>query len=56
MLPHPSGESIAEALEIAMLELDARAGAVGDEPHLDLGLEIRIVFPLAVDLPSEQHA
>src|SRR5262249_22634715 len=47
---------IAETLEIAMLEFDARAGAVGDELDFHLGLEARIVLPVAVDLPGEHDA
>src|ERR1700674_286838 len=48
---------VAEALEVAVLEVDAgRAAFDWRERHLDLGDQIGIVFPIAVDLPRQQHA
>src|SRR5688500_1945249 len=48
---------VAVAFEVAVLELYARAlRTFGDECHLDLGDERRIVFPLRRDLPRPHEA
>ncbi len=40
-----------------MLQLDARARlAIGDEAHLDLRLQIRIMLPIGADVPGEHQA
>src|SRR5215469_15804271 len=48
--------AVAQALKMAMLELDLGAAALGREADLDLGDERRIELPRAVDLPGEQNA
>src|SRR5262245_28512990 len=48
---------LAETLELAMLQLDARQRRTEhDEAHLHLGGEIRIVLPVRADLPGEHDA
>src|SRR5690349_18769611 len=47
----------AQLLELAVLQLDSRdVGALGDEPHLDLGADRRVRLPLAVDVPGHHEA
>src|SRR6185503_7881510 len=41
---------------MAVFEFDPRAAALRNEVYLDLGDQRRIVFPIAADLPGEQHA
>src|SRR5690348_11279954 len=48
---------LAEALEVAVLEVDARPlGPEERERHLDLGHERRVVLEAGVQLPREQDA
>src|SRR6185295_10707621 len=56
---HGLSGSLAHALEIAMLEIDAGAiRAFGREAHLDLRREgdARIGLPLAIDLPAHHES
>src|SRR5690348_16902467 len=48
------GRFLAQALELAMFELDARAALGRDESNLDFGDERRVEAELSVDLPREQ--
>src|SRR2546423_15327735 len=50
--------ALAVAVEVAVLELDARAiGRLADEAHLDLArlLEIGLELPLRVDVPADDE-
>jgi hypothetical protein len=39
-----------------MLQLDARSVfSFGDEADLDLGLKIRVIFPIGVDVPGKHE-
>src|SRR5215470_7525118 len=59
VLAHLLAGRSAETLEVAVLELDARAATrLGDEAHLDLGCELRprLGFPLGADFPGNDQA
>src|SRR5262249_54766849 len=46
-----------EAVQAAVLELDPRTVlALGDEAHLDLGLQFRVRLPVGADVPGEDEA
>src|SRR5262249_28760167 len=45
-----------EAVEATMFQLDAGVPAVGDETDFELGLEVRVVLPVGIDVPGQQKA
>src|SRR5882757_2847984 len=47
----------AHPLQMAMLQFDSRrVGALGNEPHFDLGDEFGVELPLGVDLPRQHES
>src|SRR5688572_33397975 len=48
------GGTVAEALEVAMLEVDDDMAVILGEPDLDRRLEIGVIVPVGVELPGEE--
>src|SRR3954447_3830035 len=55
LLPHRVG-AVAEALQVTVLEIDARSVALRREPHFHLRDQIGVVGKIRRDLPDQHHA